>query len=607
MNKKYSGWFLVVAMLMGGFGASVARAGASAADVGRALDQPAGVTFSAAGGDWSRKTGNVSSVDLSGITTVNNDYLVAPAPGKANPRKESSFTISFQGSGTLSFRYKVSLDETNSSELCFYDTDYVTGRIWDDSGWWVKGEADWNEDGKWNPLEDDEWWIDWELYFDTDKYSRTITVALFGPSSVDYEKPEVDKEWGEVLYNKAWLDNFVWTPDLGNIFFRMDPSPAGTTSFAETLNVLCYSSYRSLTFHYTTDGSRPTSSSPVYNPETGIVISETCTVSVVIYENGQPVDGKVYTGLYTKKAGPPRVTLTQQPFSGAARLDFSCETSNALFYYALGATLPQVNADGTPGAGTFKGASYELRGDTTINVMAVAPGALNSEVVTKTFTKLAPPTFTCLLDGRPYSEPPVFDEKATLTLVGPVGATVYYKLDNGVEQVYTAALTLTASATITAQARQEGKISSEPVSLQVIKASVPANLPALTGEGWQVFSLPGEISRGKSDEIIAARQPVAYDVQRRVYAKASRIRGGQAYWVFGAKPALGSILMTPPVEAIGGTVGKWQFAGAPNTVNFDVPDYFLAYRWDGKQKRFVKTGVVDAFGGAWLYNMGAGR
>lgn len=248
-----------------------------------------------------------------------------------------------------------------------------------------------------------------------------------------------------------------------------------------------------------------------------------------------------------------------------------------------------------------------MSGDTTINVMAVAPGAVDSEVVTKTYTKLAPPTLTCLLDGQPYSEPPVFDEKATLTLAGPAGATVYYKLDNGAEQVYTAPLTLTASATITAQARQEGKISSDPVSLPVSKASVAANLPALTGVGWQVFSLPGEISRGKSDEIIAARRPVAYDAPRRVYVKASRIRGGQAYWVFGAKPAINGILMTPPTEAIGGTVGKWQFAGAPNTVNFAVPDYFLAYRWDDQLKRFVKTGVVDAFGGAWLYNMGAGR
>lgn len=607
MSKRQHSWFWAVILVMASLGVPVARAAASAAKVAQALDNPAGVSFSAATSGWELKTGNVAGANLSGITTVGNNYLIVSAPGKANPRGVHSFSLTLKGAGHLSFGYKVSLDDWNESELVLYDGDSETGDLWSADGWWCKDEADWDENGKWEAGMDYPWWDEAEVYLNTQKYSRTLTFTLFGPTSVGYEKPEVDKDFGEVLYDKAWLDNFVWTPDTDNFFFLLAPSPDGTVTFAETLAVVCYSDYASFVFHYTTDGSQPTSSSPVYNPETGIVISETCTVSVVIYENGQPVDGKVYTGLYTKKAGPPQVTVTQQPFSGIARLDFSSETSNALFYYALGATLPQVNADGTPGAGTFKGTSYSLSSDTTINVMAVAPDAVNSEVVTKTFTKLAAPTFTCLLDDRPYSEPSVFDEKATLTLTGPAGATIYYKLDNGAEQIYTAPLTLTASATITAQARQEGKISSEPVSLQVIKASVPANLPALTGGGWQVFSLPGEISQAASDKIIADRQPVAYDAQRRVYAKASRIRGGQAYWVFGKKPEINGILMTSPTEAIGGTVGKWQFAGAPNTVNFTVPDYFLAYRWDGKQKRFVKTGVVDAFGGAWLYNMGAGR
>ncbi|MDQ0288439.1 chitobiase/beta-hexosaminidase C-terminal domain-containing protein [Oligosphaera ethanolica] len=584
---------------------SLSRAGASASDVGRALDQPAGVTFSAAGGDWARKTGSVASVDLSGISTVNSDYLAAGAPDKANPRKESFFTASFQGSGFLSFRYKVSLDDLNWSELCLYDTDYVTGYLWSASGWWVKGEADLDENGKWDPLEDDEWWVDEEIYFNTDKYSRTITIALFGPTSVDYEKPVVDKEWDEVLYNKAWLDNFVWTPDVYNIFFQMNPSPGGTVTFADTLNVLCYSDYSNFVLYYTTDGSRPTSASPLYDPMKGIVISETAMVSVVIYENGQPINDTVYTGLYTKKAGTPQLNVVQQPYSGAAQLSFSSETVGAVFYYALGGAQPQVNADGTPGAGTFRGASYPLNGDTTISVMAVAPGAVNSEVVTRTFSKLAKPALTCLLDGHAYSEPPVFDQQATVTLAGPAGATIYYKLDDGAEQIYTAPLVLTASAYLTAQARREGMISSDTAMSRVIRAATQVIVPALASGGWQVFAVPGEISQSSSDAIIAARQPVAYDAQRRVYAKASRIRGGQAYWAFGVKPPISGIAMAP-IEAIGGTIGKWQFTGAPSTGEFIVPNYFLAYRWDGQLRRFVKTDVIGAYGGLWLYIDGAG-
>jgi hypothetical protein len=98
---------------------------------------------------------------------------------------------------------------------------------------------------------------------------------------------------------------------------------------------------------------------------------------------------------------------------------------------------------------------------------------------------------------------------------------------------------------------------------------------------------------------------VAYDAPRRVYAKASRIRGGHAYWVFGEKPAISGISMAP-IEAIGGTTRKWQFTGAPGTGEFMVPDSFLAHRWDGQLKRFVKTDVIGAYGGLWLYIDGTG-
>ena len=133
---------------------------------------------------------------------------------------------------------------------------------------------------------------------------------------------------------------------------------------------------------------------------------------------------------------------------------------------------------------------------------------------------------------------------------------------------------------------------------QVIKTSTQVALPALTGGGWQVFSVPGEISQSNSNAIIAARQPVAYDAPRRVYAKASRIRGGQAYWVFGEKPAISGISMAP-IEAIGALRASGSSRGAPSTVNL-LPDFSCA-PLDGQLKRFVKTDVIGAYGGLWLY------
>jgi hypothetical protein len=576
---------------------------ASASQVTQALDSPSGIVFSDASGDWSRKTGTVSGVDLKGITTVNNDYLVASSPKKASPRNESSFTMTFQGSGYLSFRYRVSLDDWNDAELCFYDGDAEEGYLWGDSGWWSKDDVDWDEDGKWDPEEDGEWWLDEEIYFGADKYSRIITVALFGPENEDYEKPEVYKEWDEVLYNKAWLDDFVWTPDTDSYFFLLSPSPDGTVTFADTLEVLCYSDYDSFVFYYTTDGSRPTGNSALYDAQTGIVINESCTVSVVIYENGQPVNNIVYTGYYSKKVGTPQLRLSQDAFSGSAQLDFSSETPGAEFYYTLNGGTPQVNGDGTPGAGTYRGASCSLNASTQVTVMAVAPGAANSELVTQSYEKLAPPILTCLLDGQDYSDPPIFDQQAQVALRGPAGAMLWYKIDGGGEQLYSSALNLSSSATIIAQARQDGKISSEPVSMQLTKSSDAVSLPAVEGTGWRIFSLPGEVSQATSERIIAAWQPIAYDAQRRVYARASRIRGGQGYWIFGEKPALSDLAIVPTETSV--RARSWQLLGGAQLGTLPLASY-LADRWDNVQGRFAvaKPAEITELSGLWLYYFG---
>ena len=155
--------------------------GATAQQIATALDNPAGVTFSASNNSsWSNKTGTVADIAPKGIPSTNSNYMVCSSPGKANPQKVNSFTVTVKGAGVLSFLYQVSLDGGNDAELCAFENDYEGGWLWGDSGYWnwnINEEYDWD------------WWMEGEIYLGAENYTRTITFAVADlPTANWYEK-----------------------------------------------------------------------------------------------------------------------------------------------------------------------------------------------------------------------------------------------------------------------------------------------------------------------------------------------------------------------------------------------------------------------------------
>ena len=576
---------------------SPAARAASAKDITAALDAPASVEFSASTSGWSKSTGSISKIVPKGIPSVNSTYLMGTSPGKANPQNQISFSLKVRGAGTLSFRYQVSLDGGNGAELCAYEGNYDEGSLWGDSGYWDENfETGWD------------WW--WEDEFDlfTDTYTHTVTFAILGPLYDEfYEKPELDSEWGEKLYNKAWLDRFVWEPDLSWQIMEFFPDPETDNAFDESVTVSLNSDYDNISFRYTTDGSTPTMNSPLYDPweHEGIDIFEKTTIKAIAIENNQQIDDTIYEATYLLKTKAPDFTLTQNDLQNAATVNFSSETPEAQFYYTRNGQPPIRLENGNPGENTFNESTVTLTGTTTVQAMAWAEGLVDSIIITNTYEKLTSPEISFSLDNNTRdnntsSTHPYFDNNGSLTLTAPQDTTIKYQINDGEIKEYTSELDFNDTTEIRFQAQQEGKLYSDVVTQKFYKTTEGSTLSEPAASGWNLFFLPGEVSEQTSADLILKWKPIAYDSQKKIYVRPDLLRGGNSYWIFtpqGGTRTEPSNFPIYPLEGITLPSKTWFLSGIPDGAT--LPTSIQVQIWNGKTFQPVSLPPASA---AWLYN-----
>ncbi len=579
---------------------------ATAAQIATALDTPAGVVFSASNAGWKIvNSAAVSGINRSGVPAENKNYLMSSSPGKADPQAEYYYTVTVKGCGTLSFKYQVSLDFYNDAKLCAYEAGDFENPPFEDSDYLD------DTDG-----EGAEWWENGEYDVGTETYTHTITFAIRGPVKEDYlldEYLKPDPEFGELLKNMAWLDHFVWTPDENAVLFAFDPAPEVASPFNDWLIVYLNSDYDNLTIRYTTDGSTPTNTSYLYDPSVGISITENTTITAVIYENGARVNNILYKATYQRRTAPPQFDLIQNNFQYNALLKFTSATPEAAFYYTMNGQPPIRLADGSPGENTFKGSQVTLSETAIIQAMAWTRSEeedlANSEVISKTYEKLAPPQITCLLDGTANGVHPYFDKTAVLTCTQAQGAPVMYQVGNDGEiQQYSNALEYSnkldfSDKSIRFQAQQAGKLHSNTVTCAFYKTSTQCLLP-VPSPGWSLFFLPGEVSEQSSEELIEHWLPIAYNSQKKIYFRPDLLRGGNSYWIFtpqGGTRTEPSNFPIYPLPGIPVPSKTWLLSGIPEGAT--LPQGIHAQTWNGQTFQ-QPVSQPPAGTAAWLYNTG---
>jgi hypothetical protein len=179
-------------------------------------------------------------------------------------------------------------------------------------------------------------------------------------------------------------------------------------------------------------------------------------------------NGKVYVGTRTEldvfglfgsspTAATPTFTPTPGSYAASQTVTLGDSTSGATIYYTTNGATPTTSS-------TKYTTGIPVTASTTISAIAVASGYLNSGVATGVYTigaQAEPPVFTP--GGGSYTS----SQPVTITDASPT-PTIYYTTNGTTpthsSAVYSAAIPVSATTTITAIASSPGMIDSAPVS-----------------------------------------------------------------------------------------------------------------------------------------------
>src|SRR3989475_42223 len=165
-------------------------------------------------------------------------------------------------------------------------------------------------------------------------------------------------------------------------------SPAGGT-YTGSVTVTISDATSGPTIHYTTDGSTPTTSSPVYGG--ALTFTQTTTLKAMAAASGM-TDSAVASATYTIQQQQQVATPTFSPgagtYTGSVTVSISDATSGATIHYTTDGSTPTTSSAVYTGALTFTQT-------TTLKAMAAASGMTNSAVASATYTiRVATPAFS---------------------------------------------------------------------------------------------------------------------------------------------------------------------------------------------------------------------
>src|SRR5712691_11729720 len=218
-------------------------------------------------------------------------------------------------------------------------------------------------------------------------------------------------------------------------------SPAGGT-YTGSVTVTISDATIGATIHYTTDGSTPTTSSPVYSG--ALTFTQTTTLNAMAAASGM-TDSAVASATYTIQQQQQVATPTFSPgggtYTGSVTVTISDATSGATIHYTTDGSTPTTSSAVYSGALTFTQT-------TTLKAMAAASGMTNSGVASATYTiqqRVATPTFSP--GGGTYAG------SVTVSISDATsGATIYYTTNGSTpttsSAVYSSALTFTQTTTL---------------------------------------------------------------------------------------------------------------------------------------------------------------
>jgi len=209
--------------------------------------------------------------------------------------------------------------------------------------------------------------------------------------------------------------NDMWQYNLKGALTSAPPHPsAATPTF--TLAAGTYTSSQPLsisdqtpdaTIYYTTDGTTPNSSSPLYTGPLTVSSSETvAAIAVASNYSSSPLAFAAYT-ISGPQAATPSFSVSAGTYTSAPTVTISDATARATIYYTTNGRIPTSTSTVYSGAITVSATE-------TLQAIAVASGYTNSAVASAAYTISPPPAFT--LQAFPTSMTVSSGSRGTITL-----------------------------------------------------------------------------------------------------------------------------------------------------------------------------------------------
>ena len=243
-------------------------------------------------------------------------------------------------------------------------------------------------------------------------------------------------------------------------------SPAAGT-FTSTQSVTIADTTPGATIYYTTNGTTPTLSSPVYGG--AISVGSTTTIEAIAVATGYSTSA-LATGVFTINL-PPAATPTFSPVAGT----FTSAQTVSIGDTSAGATIYYTTDGSTPTTSSAKFTSaISVTTTTTIKAIATASGFSTSAVASGTFTINLPPAATPMFS--PVAGTYTSAQMVTISDTS-AGATIYYTTDGSMPTTastkFTSPISVSSTETINAIATANGFNTSAEAS-----ALFTINLPA---------------------------------------------------------------------------------------------------------------------------------
>lgn len=293
-------------------------------------------------------------------------------------------------------------------------------------------------------------------------YTDGVTVGTTAFTLKAYAVKENMRDSATVSENYTVSLDMVSTPVI---------SPnAGAVNKGTEVSITCETAGAEI--HYTTDGSNPTASSPVYSA--AFTINTATTVKAIGIKSGMD-NSSIAVAAYTiNKVATPTFTPAAGQINYGSSVAIATTTSGATIYYTTDGSTPSTSS-------TEYTAPIELTVATTIKAIAVKSDMDDSAVASASYTihmdSVATPTFS------PSAGAVTIGTEVSISCATS-GAEIHYTTDGNTPSasspVYSSPIAISAATTIKAIGIKSGMTNSSVASASytIAKVATPTFSPA---------------------------------------------------------------------------------------------------------------------------------